>query len=152
MKLLIIRFSSIGDIVLTTPVIRCVKQQMKDVEIHFLLRKSYAPVIEHNPGIDKKYFYEDNEGEIIRWLGTHTDITKQKEIERLKDDFQYDFRKGTASLPISIPNENKLDKPIFVSVRAGVDGKIHRRLNWSFDINAQRGNTLSSHLGLKYVL
>jgi hypothetical protein len=72
--------------------------------------------------------------------------------KRLKDDFEYDFRKGNASLPLSIPNENKLDKPIFVSLRAGVDGKIYRRLNWSFDVNAQRGNTLSSHLGLKYVL
>lgn len=26
-------------------------------------------------------------GEIIRWLGTNTDITKQKEMERLKDNF-----------------------------------------------------------------
>ncbi|MEO6220783.1 MAG: PAS domain-containing protein [Ginsengibacter sp.] len=29
----------------------------------------------------------DNEGKIIRWLGTNTDITRQKEIERMKDDF-----------------------------------------------------------------
>ncbi|HEV8082097.1 MAG TPA: PAS domain-containing protein [Chitinophagaceae bacterium] len=29
----------------------------------------------------------DNEGKIIRWLGTNTDITKQKEVERMKDDF-----------------------------------------------------------------
>ena len=33
-KFLIIRFSSIGDIVLTTPVIRCLKQQVEDAEIH----------------------------------------------------------------------------------------------------------------------
>ena len=35
MKVLIIRLSSIGDIVLTTPVIRCVKQQLIDAEVHF---------------------------------------------------------------------------------------------------------------------
>ncbi len=29
----------------------------------------------------------DNEGKVIRWLGTNTDITKQKELERMKDDF-----------------------------------------------------------------
>ncbi len=29
----------------------------------------------------------DNEGKVIRWLGTNTDITKQKEVERMKDDF-----------------------------------------------------------------
>lgn len=60
MKILFIRFSSIGDIVLTTPVVRCVKEQVKDVEIHFLLKKSYAPVLENNPYIDKLFFYEDD--------------------------------------------------------------------------------------------
>ncbi|MDQ6764069.1 MAG: PAS domain-containing protein [Bacteroidota bacterium] len=29
----------------------------------------------------------DNEGKVIRWLGTNTDITKQKEIEQIKDNF-----------------------------------------------------------------
>ena len=29
----------------------------------------------------------DNYGKIIRWLGTNTDITKQKEVEKMKDDF-----------------------------------------------------------------
>ena len=29
----------------------------------------------------------DNHEKIIRWLGTHTDITKQKEVEKMKDDF-----------------------------------------------------------------
>jgi len=29
----------------------------------------------------------NNEGKIIRWLGTSTDITKQKEVERIKDSF-----------------------------------------------------------------
>jgi ADP-heptose:LPS heptosyltransferase len=53
MKLLIIRFSSIGDIVLTTPVIRCLKQQVPDAEVHFLTKESFHPVVEHNPNIDK---------------------------------------------------------------------------------------------------
>src|SRR6476660_5590464 len=53
MKFLIIRFSSIGDIVLTTPVIRCLKQQVPHAEIHFLTKESFHPVVEHNPNIDK---------------------------------------------------------------------------------------------------
>jgi ADP-heptose:LPS heptosyltransferase len=59
-KFLILRFSSIGDIVLTTPVIRCLKQQVKDAEVHFTLKKSFAEVLEHNPYIDRKYFLEDD--------------------------------------------------------------------------------------------
>lgn len=52
-KFLIIRFSSIGDIVLTTPVIRCLKKQVPDAEVHFLVKEKFFSVIEHNPYIDK---------------------------------------------------------------------------------------------------
>ena len=52
-KFLIIRFSSIGDIVLTTPVIRCLKKQLSGTEVHFLSKQSFASVIENNPFIDK---------------------------------------------------------------------------------------------------
>ena len=53
MKILVIRFSSIGDIVLTTPVLRCIKNQMKDVELHYLTKKQYASILDTNPYIDK---------------------------------------------------------------------------------------------------
>jgi heptosyltransferase-2 len=52
-KFLILRFSSIGDIVLTSPVIRCLKQQVKDAEVHFLTRDSYKSTLENNPYIDR---------------------------------------------------------------------------------------------------
>lgn len=52
-KFLIIRFSSIGDIVLTTPVIRCLKKQVSGAEVHFLTKDSFRSVVEHNPYIDK---------------------------------------------------------------------------------------------------
>lgn len=52
-KFLIIRFSSIGDIVLTTPVIRCLKQQTHGAEIHFLVKDQFQAVVAHNPYIDK---------------------------------------------------------------------------------------------------
>jgi len=52
-KFLIIRFSSIGDIVLTTPVIRCLKKQVPGAEVHFLTKDSFRSLIEHNPYIDK---------------------------------------------------------------------------------------------------
>jgi len=60
MKFLIIRFSSIGDIVLTTPVVRCLKQQVPDAEIHYLTKFSFHKVIASNPYIDKFYYLQDN--------------------------------------------------------------------------------------------
>lgn len=53
---------------LTTPVIRCLKKQVKNAEIHFLTKKSFKEVIEHNPYIDKKIYFEDDLNTIIRQL------------------------------------------------------------------------------------
>jgi ADP-heptose:LPS heptosyltransferase len=51
-KFLIIRFSSIGDIVLTTPVIRGIKEQVDGAEVHFLTKPAYHSILEHNPYLD----------------------------------------------------------------------------------------------------
>ncbi len=56
-KILIIRFSSIGDIVLTTPVIRCLKNQL-DVEVHYITKKEYSSILESNPYVDKVFFID----------------------------------------------------------------------------------------------
>ena len=64
-KILIIRFSSIGDIVLTTPVIRCCKQQLKNAEVHFITKSSFKPVLEHNPYIDKLFAFDKGINEVI---------------------------------------------------------------------------------------
>jgi heptosyltransferase-2 len=52
-KFLIIRFSSIGDIVLTSPVIRCLKKQVKGASVHYLTKPQYASILEANTYVDK---------------------------------------------------------------------------------------------------
>lgn len=59
-KFLIIRFSSIGDIVLTTPVIRCLRKQYPDAEIHFLTKQSFRGIVANNPYIDKIHTLGDS--------------------------------------------------------------------------------------------
>lgn len=56
-KILIIRFSSIGDIVLTTPVIRLLREQVHNVEIHFITKKQYEDVLKSNKYIDKLHLF-----------------------------------------------------------------------------------------------
>ncbi|HEX3007496.1 MAG TPA: glycosyltransferase family 9 protein, partial [Bacteroidales bacterium] len=67
-KFLIIRFSSIGDIVLTTPVVRCLKTQVEGAEIHYLTKKAFLPVIEENPYIDKIHLFDQDLSEVIHKL------------------------------------------------------------------------------------
>jgi ADP-heptose:LPS heptosyltransferase len=68
MRLLIIRLSSIGDIVFTTAAIRCAKEQIPGVEIHFLTKKSLKAVTEANPYIDHFHYHDKNLAETIASL------------------------------------------------------------------------------------
>lgn len=68
MKFLVIRFSSIGDLVLASPVLRCLKQQVLTAEVHFLTKSSFRMVSEHNPYVDRFFYYDDNMHKLIAVL------------------------------------------------------------------------------------
>ena len=62
MKVLIVRFSSIGDIVLTTPVVRAVKQL--GAEVHYLSKRPFQSLLQPNPHIDKVWAIDKKVGEV----------------------------------------------------------------------------------------
>jgi ADP-heptose:LPS heptosyltransferase len=68
MKILILRFSSIGDIVLTTPIVRCIKNQIKGAEVHYSTKKEYHTLISNNPYIDKSHLLNGSLKELIKTL------------------------------------------------------------------------------------
>lgn len=94
-KILIIRFSSIGDIVLTTPVVRCLKKQLPNAEIHFLSKKSFQTVLQHNRYIDKLHLVNEKLSEVI------PDLIQEN------FDFVVDLHKNLRSLRI----KNAVKKP-----------------------------------------
>jgi len=67
-KILIIRFSSIGDLVLTTPVIRIAKQQIEDSEVHLVTKNAFSSVVEANPYLDKVHVLENDLKALIEEL------------------------------------------------------------------------------------
>lgn len=64
MKVLVVRFSSIGDIVLTTPVVRCLKRQL-GAEIHYLTKKNFEKILLSNPNIDRVFSIQKEIKEVI---------------------------------------------------------------------------------------
>ncbi|MDN5200808.1 glycosyltransferase family 9 protein [Fulvivirgaceae bacterium BMA10] len=57
-KILIIRFSSIGDVILSTPIIRSLKLQISNSEVHYCTSNDTAFLVENNPYVDKVFQYE----------------------------------------------------------------------------------------------
>lgn len=77
-KFLVVRFSSIGDIILTTPVVRHLKQQGEEAEVHYLTKSAYVPLLESNPYIDRIHSFD---GDLKRCLAT----LKNEEIDYIID-------------------------------------------------------------------
>lgn len=88
MKVLIIRFSSIGDIVLTTPVIRTVKAQVDDAEVHFVTKPQFAGILQSNPYVDKVHVLSGSLMQLVR------------ELRKEKFDFVIDLHHNLRSLII----------------------------------------------------
>ncbi|MCW3077421.1 MAG: hypothetical protein JWO32_2030 [Bacteroidetes bacterium] len=86
MKILIVRFSSIGDIILTTPVIRCLKMQMQGVEIHFVTKEVFKETVINNPYLSKVHLFKSDVSEIYN------------ELKKEKFDLVIDLHKNLRSL------------------------------------------------------
>ena len=120
-KILIIRFSSIGDIVLTTPVIRCLKSQLPEAEIHYPTKKQNQSLLQENPFLTRTWLYEKNFNELLPL------------IKAEKFDFIVDLHKNFRSLyvlfhlrrPYGTFNKLNLKKWIIVNLRIDRLPRIH---------------------------
>jgi len=50
-KILVIRFSAMGDVILTTPFLRVLKKEYPDAEVDFIVKPKYSSLVEKNPNI-----------------------------------------------------------------------------------------------------
>ncbi len=54
-KILVLRFSSLGDIVLSSPLLRCLRTRFPNSQIDFATRKEYAELVRYNQNINFTY-------------------------------------------------------------------------------------------------
>lgn len=89
MRVLLIRLSSIGDIVLTTPVVRALHQQA-GAEVHVLVKKSFAPIWQANPYVHQVHTLHREISEII------------PQLRALQFDYIADLHKNWRSLHLRL--------------------------------------------------
>lgn len=120
-KILLIRFSSIGDIVLTTPVVRCIRKQLPDVELHVLTKSTNQSLYSTNPYINKVYELSDNMRSLIASLREeHYDFVVDLHKNWRSFRVRWALRCPSASFP-------KLDfrKFLFTKFKIGHLPKVH---------------------------
>ncbi|MGZ5243093.1 MAG: glycosyltransferase family 9 protein [Bacteroidia bacterium] len=115
MKFLVIRFSSIGDVVLTTPVLRCLKKKYPDAQIHYLTKAQFHPLLAANPYITKFHLLEDDLEIII------------EDLKAEKFDYVIDLHKNIRSMRVKKAVDaktisfNKLNLQKWLAVNLKVD-------------------------------
>lgn len=68
-RFLIIRLSSIGDILLTTPFVRALRKKYPDSLINYLTKSEYVDLMKNNPNINNVYAFDSRNGigETLNW-------------------------------------------------------------------------------------
>jgi len=89
-RILIIRMSSMGDVLLTAPLIRMVKTCYPNLQIDFLVKKMYEPLLRCNSHIDRLIVFSPEEG--------LSQIRRQ--IREEKYDYIVDLQKNLRSLMV----------------------------------------------------
>tara|TARA_B100000579_G_scaffold379691_1_gene347186 strand:+ start:1230 stop:2198 length:969 start_codon:yes stop_codon:yes gene_type:complete len=94
-KILVIRLSSIGDIILTSPLTRCLKLQQSST-IHFLVKQEYKDLLHHNPYIDKIITFSDSYFKTSSKLKTEEyDLVIDLQNNLLSNCFKFQLNKKT---------------------------------------------------------
>ena len=129
---LIIRLSSLGDILLTTPLIRSLKSKYPDIQIDFLLKEQYKGTVQHNPHLRSVYTLNENYDELAGIISKNkydliidlqnnlrshklTRKTRSKKVRFKKHDikkmllvkFKINMLKGLPQIPVRYSNTIK---------------------------------------------
>ena len=136
MKFLVIRFSSIGDIVLASPVLRCLKKQVLTAEVHFLTKSSFKAVTISNPYVDKFFYYDNDIDAVINLL-------KQEHYDYIID-LHNNFRsnKVKRSLGVKSYTINKLNFEKLLLTKFSIDIMPRRHIT-------KRSLDTVAHFGIK---
>ena len=115
-SILIIRLSSLGDILLTTPLIRSIKEQYGSISIDFVLREQYFDLLKFNPNINTLFIYP-NDAE--KKINLFNDLSKRN--YDLVIDLQNNFRSAEIRRKLRVRsvkfNKRTLDKFLLVKFK-----------------------------------
>ncbi|MDZ7342169.1 MAG: lipopolysaccharide heptosyltransferase II [candidate division KSB1 bacterium] len=94
-KILIIRLSSIGDVILATPVIRVLKKKFPHSRIDFVIKKQLAELVAFHPGINRCYVFDRQQN----WRSLRE---IKQDIKRTQYDLIVDLHKNIRSYFLTI--------------------------------------------------
>ena len=100
-RILVVRFSSLGDVLLATPLVRSIKEQYPHIKIDFCILDSLVQTIQHNPYINNIILYSKEEQNLP---------SLQKKLTEANYDIILDLQNNLRSRQLLTPFRSKVKK------------------------------------------
>jgi heptosyltransferase-2 len=121
LRVLCVRFSSIGDVLLTTPLVRALHRRHPDAELYFVTKHALAPLVVENPNLNKVIELAPNE--------RITDLARRLRALRPTHGLDLHGSLRSATLRILVPcqwsgySKRKLTRTALIAAKINMYGK-----------------------------
>ncbi len=117
-KLLLIRLSSAGDVLLTSPLLRVIKQSKPDTKIHFVVKAQYLDLIQYNPNIDAVHLVQEN-SDLYQLESLRRELLRQEfdTTLDLHNNFRSVYLRRGTSKEIRVINKELLKRLLLVKTK-----------------------------------
>jgi heptosyltransferase-2 len=121
LRVLCVRFSSIGDVLLTTPLVRALHRRHPDAELYFVTKRAMAPLVVENPNLNKVIELEP--GERI------TDLARRLRTLRPTHGLDLHGSLRSAALRLLVPcqwsgySKRKVSRTALIAAKINIYGK-----------------------------
>jgi heptosyltransferase-2 len=99
MKILLLRLSSMGDVVLTTSVISAIKKKHPDALIDFVVKEQFAPLVQYHPAINRLYTFGKQPG-ALKELKREILVSGYDVLLDLHNTFRSNYLKWNCGIPV----------------------------------------------------
>ncbi len=154
-RILIARLDRLGDVVLSTPVIRHMRKLFPDAYIAFMVRPGNRDVVENNPDLNEVILY-DKAGSEKAWWGT---LKFALSLRKYKFDTAIALHPSNrthislflAGIPSRIGYDRKMGWTLTRKVRHGKQEGVMHESDYNFELLAKTGFKVTTYDRMPYI-
>ncbi len=115
-KLLIVRLSSLGDVLLSTPLIRTIKGNYPQIEVDYLVKERYKDILVQNPYLNNLYTYSGDKSGFVELIDSLKNQNYELIIDLQNNLITKKIKSFLKTSEIKF-NKNNLDKLLLVRLK-----------------------------------
>jgi lipopolysaccharide heptosyltransferase II len=116
--ILVVRFSAIGDILLTTPLLRAIRTRHPGARIAYLTKESYAPLLSDNPNVNEVFGIREDDG--LRTIAETIKSVRYTHLLDLHGNLRTLGLRAIARGPWRAYSKRRLERQVLISTKRDI--------------------------------